>query len=109
MDPAVSRYLDFALESNAVQRHVFLRGLLALSQRMTRELFVKSVQRAHRYRIDSLQIIERIALLHLREGTAELPLAEVDEAFHQRTTYQEGSLTDPPDLSIYQDRGRPKS
>jgi hypothetical protein len=52
---------------------------------------------------EPLQIIERIALLHLREGTAELPLAEVDEAFRQRTTYQEGSLTDPPDLSIYQD------
>jgi transposase len=103
LDPEVSRYLDFALESNAVQRHVFLRGLLALSQRMTRELFVKSVQRAHRYRINSLQTIERIALLHLREGTAELPLAEVDEAFHERAAYQEGSLTDPPDLSIYQD------
>jgi transposase len=103
LDPAVSRYLDFALESNAVQRHVFLRRLLALSQRMTPELFIKSLQRAHRYRINSLQIIERIALLHLREGSVELPLAEVDEAFHQRTTYQEGSLTDPPDLSIYQD------
>ena len=43
---------------------------------MTPELFIKSVQRAHRYRINSLQIIERIALLQLREGTAELPLAE---------------------------------
>ena len=103
LDPEVSRYLDFALESNAVQRHVFLRGLVALSQRMTLELFIKSIQRAHRYRINSLQTIERIALLHLREGTAELPFAEVDEAFRQRTTYQEGSLTDPPDLSIYQD------
>jgi transposase len=103
LDPEVSRYLDFALESNTVQRHVFLRRLLALSQRMTPELFVKSIQRAHRYRINSLQTIERIALLHLREGTAELPLAEVDEAFHERAAYQEGSLTDPPDLSIYQD------
>ena len=91
------------MESTAVQRHVFLRRLVALSQRMTPELFIKSVQRAHRYRINSLQMIERIALLQLREGTAELPLAEVDEAFRQRTTYQEGSLTDPPDLSIYQD------
>jgi len=103
LDPEVSRYLDFALESKAVQRHVFLRRLLALSQRMTPELFVKSVQRAHRYRITSLETIERIALLHLREGTAELPFAEVDEAFRHRTAYQEGSLTDPPDLSIYQD------
>jgi transposase len=103
LDLEVSRYLDFVLESKTVQRHVFLRRLLALSQRMTPELFVKSVQRAHRYRITSLQTIERIALLQLAEGTAELPFAELDEGFRQRSAYQEGSLTDPPDLSIYQD------
>jgi hypothetical protein len=104
LDPEVSRYLDFVLQSKEVhQRHLFLRRLLALSQRMTPELFVKSVQRAHRYRISSLETIERIALLHLEEGTAELPFAELDEDFRQRSAYQEGSLTDPPDLSIYQD------
>jgi hypothetical protein len=103
LDPELSRYLDFVLESKTVQRHVFLRRLLALSQRMTPELFVKSVQRAYRYRITSLQTIERIALLHLAEGTAELPFVEFDEGFRQRSAYQEGSLTDPPDLSIYQD------
>jgi len=91
------------LESKTVQRHVFLRQLLALSQRMTPELFVKSVQRAHRYRISSLETIERIVVLQLSEGSAELPLAEPDEAFRQRSAYQEGSQTDPPDLSIYQD------
>ena len=109
MDPEVSRYLDFALEGNVVQRHAFLRQLWALSQRMTPELFVKSVQRAHRYRVNRVATIERIALLHLREGAAELPWAEVDEAFRQRAAYQEGSLTDPPDLSIYQDEGRPNA
>jgi transposase len=104
LDPEVSRYLDFALQSQEVhRRHVFLRQLLALSRTMTPELFVKSVQRAYRYRISSLQTIERIALLHLAEGTAELPFAELDEGFRQRSAYQEGSLTDPPDLSIYQD------
>jgi len=103
LDPEVSRYLDFVLESKTVQRHVFLRRLLALSRRMTPELFVKSVQRAYRYRINSLETIERIAVLHLAEGSAEPPFAELDEGFRQRSTYQEGSLTDPPDLSIYQD------
>jgi transposase len=104
LDPEVSRYLDFVLQSKEVhQRHLFLRQLLALSQTMTLELFVKSVQRAHRYRINSLSTIERIALLHLGAGTAELPFAELDEGFRQRSAYQEGSLTDPPDLSIYQE------
>jgi len=64
---------------------------------------VPRIQRALRYRITTLETIERIACLHLREGAAELPLAEDDEAFRQRPAYQEGALTDLPDLSIYQD------
>jgi hypothetical protein len=30
-----------------------------------------------------------------------LPEAEVDEDFQQRPAYQEGCLTDQPDLSVY--------
>jgi hypothetical protein len=101
--PEVNAYLDFALARKGLQRHAFLRRLLALSQKMTAPLFLKTIQRAHHYRITSLDTIERIALLHLREGAAELPLAEVDEALDQRPAYQEGALTDLPDLSIYQD------
>ncbi len=101
--PAVNTYLDFALKDKGAQRHAFLRRLFALSQKMSLELFLKVIERAHQYRIDSLATIERIALLQLREGQAELPLAEVDEDYLQRPAYQEGALTDLPDLSIYQD------
>jgi transposase len=101
--PEVNAYLDFALKDKGAQRHPFLRRLLALSQKMTPELFLKVIERAHKYQIDSLQTLERIALLLLREGQAELPLAEVDEDYLQRPAYQEGALTDPPDLSRYQE------
>jgi hypothetical protein len=101
--PEISAYLDLALEGKGAQRHAFLRRLLALSQKMTPELFLKVIARAHQYRINTLETIERIALLQLREGQAELPLADVDEAYLQRPAYQEGALTDLPDLSIYQD------
>ena len=57
----VSAYLDFCLQSPGVQRHVFLVRLFALSQRMSPELFTRSVQRARRYQIISLEILERIA------------------------------------------------
>jgi transposase len=100
--PEVNVYLDFALESKGVQRHVFLRRLLALSQKMTAPLFMKSIERAHHYGITTLDTIERIALLQLREGAAELPLADLDETYRQRPAYQEGALTDLPDLSLYQ-------
>jgi hypothetical protein len=107
--PEVSAYLDLALGTKGVQRHAFLRRLLALSRKMTPALFIKSVQRAHHYQITNLESLERIALLHLRESDADLPSAEIDETFLQRAAYQEGSLTDLPDLSIYQEPEEPKA
>lgn len=59
--------------------------------------------RPWRVRITNLESLERIALLYLRESDAELPLADIDESFLQRPAYQEGALTDLPDLSTYQE------
>jgi transposase len=101
--PAVNAYLDFALPTKGIQRHDFIRRLLALSRRMSVELLTQSLERARKYRITSLETVERIALLYLQQGTGQLPLAEVDAHLTQRPAYQEGSLTEPPDLSIYQD------
>jgi hypothetical protein len=105
--PEVSTYLDFVLKAKGLQRHAFLRRLLALSQKISTELFIKSIQRAARYRITSLETIERIAVLYFKEAAAQLPLAEIDEDFREREAYREGSLTDQPDLSIYQDPPQP--
>lgn len=101
----VGDYLDFCLQAPGVQRHVFLVRLFGLSQRMTPELFTRSVQRALRYKITSLEILERIAALSLRDGQSELPTVHVDESFRERPAYIEGSLTDAPDLSRYDDPG----
>ncbi len=68
---------------------------------MSPELFVRSVERAHRYRIHELAILEHIAGLLLTQGASDLEGIQVDEAFHLRDTYREGSVTDPPDLSRY--------
>jgi len=100
--PAVSAYVDFILASPGLLRHQHLRRLLALSKRLSPELFVRSVQRAHRYRITSLATLEQIARLQFQAGTDELPLPSIDESFRDRPAYQEGSLTDPPDLSRYE-------
>ena len=107
--PELNTYLDFALAIKGVQRHAFLRRLLTLSQKMTPALFIKSIQRAQHYRITNLESLERIALLYLRESDAELPLADLDESFVQRAAYQEGALTDLPDLSVYQEPEEPKA
>lgn len=101
MAPAVDAYLDFVLAPLGVKRHGFLRKLFAMSRKMTSGLFVRTIERAYKYRIISIETIERIALLLMRQETSELPLVEVDEDFQQREAYLEGYLTDPPDLSIY--------
>src|SRR3990170_3782800 len=100
----VSAYVDYVSKTPGIQRHRFLRELVALSQKMTQAVFVKAVARALRYRIVQLQTIERIAWFCMSQDQAEqcLPHADVDENFRQRPAYQEGCLTDEPDLSIYE-------
>ena len=101
----LSRYLDFALADKGLARHGFLRKLFALSRKMTPELFLKTIQRALQYKITDLDTLQRIALLYLTQGMDFQPWAEVDESFRDRPAYQEGALTEAPDLSIYQEDG----
>ena len=97
----VAAYLDYALKAPGVQRHRFTRALFALSRQVTLSVFVKTAGRALRYRIVDLAIVRRIAWLCLSQAEDVLPQAEVDEDFQQRPAYQEGCLTDQPDLSVY--------
>jgi len=103
MGEVVGAYLDFALKPKGIERHGMLRKLFALSQKVTPALFIRSIERALRYRITSMATIERIAALCMSQGAEALPFVEVDEGFREREAYQEGRLTDQPDLSVYQD------
>ena len=103
MSESVSLYLDDTLKPMGQKRHGFLRKLFALSQKMTQSLFIESIERAHKYKITDTATIERIATLSITHRVETLPFAQIDEDFRQRDTYLEGRLTDPPDLSIYED------
>jgi len=97
----VAAYLDYALSAPGIQRHRFTRELFAFSRKVTHSVFVKTVQRALRYRILDLATLRRIAWLCISQEDDVLPQADVDQDFQQRPAYQEGRLTDQPDLSIY--------
>jgi hypothetical protein len=97
----VAAYLDFALAAPGVQRHRFTRELFALSRKVTGGVLVKTAQRALRYRIVDLATVRRIAWLCISQAEDVLPEADVDADFQQRPAYQEGCLTDQPDLSTY--------
>ncbi len=102
LGPDVAAYLDYALATAGVQRHRFLRELFALSRKLTETVFVRTLQRAGRYRIVQRETLERIAWLCMsQEGEHPLPNADIDESFRERPAYQEGCLTDEPDLSQY--------
>jgi len=100
LSEVVDRYLKFALQAG-VQRHRFLRELFALSCRMTRSLFLQTIERALRYQINDIDTLQRIARLCLSQDDRPLPSADVDESFRQREAYQQGRLTDAPDFSLY--------
>ncbi len=101
MGSEVAAYLDFALSACGVQRYRFTRELFAFSRKVPCGVFIKTVERALRYRIVDLATVQRIAWLCVCQEEDVLPEADVDEDFQQRPAYQAGRLTDPPDLSIY--------
>lgn len=101
MDEIVGAWMDFALAPSGIARHRAIRELYRLSKQMTPSLFVRSVARARKYGIRSIETIRRIAVMHLSEDVGMLPTAEVDESFLERDTYLEGRLTDQPNFSAW--------
>lgn len=99
MDEVLGSWLDFALEPRGIQRHRAMRDLFQLSKQMRADLFVRSVTRAMKYRIKTVETIRRIAIMYLNEDARTLPDAEVDERLLERNAYQEGRLTDEPSFS----------
>jgi hypothetical protein len=67
-------------------------------------VFLQTVERARRYRVVHRETLHRIAWFCLSQGEHPLPEVEVDESYRQRPAYEEGCLTDEPDLSSYDDR-----
>jgi hypothetical protein len=105
LGPEVAAYVDYALDIPGIQRHRFLRELWALSRKVTSAAFVEALTRALRYRVVQRETLERVAWLCMSQEPLSLSAmdVDVDESFRQRPAYQEGFLTDEPDLSVYDD------
>jgi hypothetical protein len=102
MDPAVGAYLDYALAMKGIRRHQFVRDLFALSRKVTARVFVEALERAQRYGIVQLATLQKIAWFCLSQENQPLPEADIDDDYRDRPEYQEGCLTDEPDLSMYE-------
>jgi len=100
-DAVIDAYLNFALPAGGKQRHGFVRGLYGLYRKIARPVFIKTVERALKYRITDIGTVERIAVLQMRNGDIEAPLPAIDEHFQSRPAYLEGYLSDEVDLRTY--------
>jgi len=103
MGADVEAYVDYVIKTPGIQRHRFVRELFALSRKVIPGVFVETLQRALRYRIVHIETLHRIAWFCMSQ-TDRQPLdsdVDVDESFRERPAYQDGCLTDEPDLSIY--------
>ena len=99
--PEVNAYLDFVLTMKGKARHGFVRKLYGLHKKTHLALFVKAVNRALKYRIRSVDTLENIIRLLLKQSNYEMPLPEIDDEFTSRPAYLEGRFTPDVDLSIY--------
>jgi len=69
---------------------------------MTGALFVQTLERALRYRITDIGTLRRIACLSAQQDQMDLHFTvEVDDSFSEREAYEEGRLSETPDLSVY--------
>jgi len=100
----IDEYLNIALGNReGKQRHNFIRQLYRLFQKMSFELFEKTINRALTYRIYDMKTIERIAELQVKEANYRMPNIYIDESFKARPSFIEGRFGGDVDLSIYKD------
>ena len=97
----VDAYLTMVLKPMGLKKHRFLRQLYVLHKKLDEALFIKTIQRATKYRIDQFQTLEQISFLLLQEGHYQLPDVTVNPESRHRTSYLEGRFSDEPDLSAY--------
>jgi hypothetical protein len=90
----VDAYVAFVKKQKGIQVHRFIRALYGLSQKLASELFIQTINRAHKYRISDIKTIERIAILMMKDTKQVLPSVVVDENLQNRDSYRQGCLTD---------------
>lgn len=98
----IDEYLNFALKHEGKQRHSMIRRLYCLYQKIVLPIFIKTMQRALKYRITDIKVIERIALLQMREENYKAPTVEIDQDLYSRPSYLDGLFGDETDLSVYE-------
>ncbi len=100
-DETINAYLNLMIKESGKKKHQFIRRLYSLYKKIAFPVFIKAVKRALKYRITDMEIVERIAVLQLRDGCFKMPEPEITHDFQNRASYMEGCFADEVDLSVY--------
>jgi hypothetical protein len=107
LDPLCREYLDFIQAANDVrQKSKFIRGLYGLSQKMTQALLTATLSRALRYKVSSLEALQRISRQLLQNDLPDsLEESTLTQDYEQRETYQTGRFSrETPWLDVKADQ-----
>jgi len=98
-------YLDWLAGQKELapnQRHRLVREIHSLKSQLSAGIFLQALQRARTYRVTDPKVIERMALLLVRDSLFDNTRWEnVGQEFENREIYHQGRLSAPADLSIY--------
>jgi len=97
----VDDYLNFAVPKSGQPKHRFIRALFGLYRKTAPSVFIQTVERACKYRITDIKVVENITSLILIDASLDITAPEIDQDFQKRDAYIEGCFADEVDLSIY--------
>ena len=103
LGPLSCAYVDY-IQSHACKiryKPKFIRELHRLAKKMSRTLFLNTVERALHYHIDSIASVERIAEQLVKKEVHQLPEVPLPDRYESRKSYQEGRLSAEADPKRY--------
>lgn len=98
-------YLNFALKTFGPQnRYQFIRQVYYLYKKLAPSLFIKTIERAYRYKVKNKNTLEKIALYIMTKDEFVIPDLEftLDDIHNDR----EGEYGHEPDLTLYDKKWR---
>jgi transposase len=94
MAPLCGAYLDFIQAAEDVrQKPKHIRSLYHLSRQMTKELWIATLERALRYKVSSLEALQRISRQLLQAELSDGVEPVMTRDYEKRETYQAGRFS----------------
>jgi len=105
--PVIVPYLNIVdhKKPSPQRRNQLIKRLYSLSQRLTEQFFIQTIQRAIHYKVIDVEQLERVASQLVKLESYQVPVTDSndDEQLEDRNEYQEGKFTEVSDLAVYEE------